>query len=147
MLKLFDMLVRPILLYGSKIWGEKTNEQIESVQRRFCRYVLGLPLTATNAAKLGESGRYPISLFVQLHSSHDILAQTALHCYPNHPPKSTQTVNIHAQLRTHVLVHRNHVWMEYVIPSTLWGRAMYILCPFYSQNLQNGSKIATQYSS
>jgi len=100
MLKLFDMLVRLILLYGSKIWGEKSSEQIESVQRRFCRYVLGLPLTATNAAKLGESGRYPISLFVQLHSSHDILAQTALRCYPNHPPKSTQTINIHAQLRT-----------------------------------------------
>jgi len=40
MVKLFDMLVRPILLYVTEIWRAKSSEQIVTVQQRFYNYIL-----------------------------------------------------------------------------------------------------------
>ena len=66
LLNLFDKLIRPILLYGSEIWGCNTHKCIEMVHIKFLKYVLGLPLNASNAAVLGECGRYPIGIFAEL---------------------------------------------------------------------------------
>ena len=40
--KLFDSMVKPILLYGGDIWGYEYADEIEKVQIRFCKdfYVL-----------------------------------------------------------------------------------------------------------
>ena len=59
---LFDKMILPILLYGAEIWGFKVHKSIESVQERFCKFVLSLPSKTTNAAALGECGRYPIQV-------------------------------------------------------------------------------------
>lgn len=60
--RLFDKLILPILLYGSEIWGCNTHKSVEAVQSKFLKYVLNVPLSAPNAAVLGESGRYPIGV-------------------------------------------------------------------------------------
>jgi hypothetical protein len=60
--KLFDSMVLPILLYGSEVWGFQWYKQIENVQLRFCKQVLGVPTNTTDNAVLGECGRFPLML-------------------------------------------------------------------------------------
>ena len=74
MLHLFDHTVKPVLIYGSEIWGT-INTTTSKVQKdyfnlfntlsdlpceilhiRFLKYVLGVYRKATNAAVFGELG-------------------------------------------------------------------------------------------
>ena len=89
-LKLFDTLVRPILLYNSEIWfmenyinilkSSKRAEQhgsicdilsledkfsFEIVHNRYCKSVLGLKKTACNIAAKLELGRFPLASFIK----------------------------------------------------------------------------------
>lgn len=57
---LFDSLVKPVLEYGNEIWGCYPAEELEIVHRRFCKFALGVPRTATNLACYGELGRTPL---------------------------------------------------------------------------------------
>ena len=34
---IFDSMVKPILMYGSKIWGTEYSETVERVQDKFCK--------------------------------------------------------------------------------------------------------------
>ena len=79
-LKLFDVLIKPIICYGSDVWGPLNNLQgskstdifwkraeklpIEIFQNKFCKNVLGVNNKATNAAVMGELGRVPMTLYV-----------------------------------------------------------------------------------
>ena len=80
-LYLFDSLIKPIMLYGSEIWGitEFTNNngtlvkqlynkfptsQVEKLQLSFFKYLLGVNTKASNAAVLGELGRFPLYIDV-----------------------------------------------------------------------------------
>lgn len=58
--KLFDTMVKPVLLYGSEIWGFEISETIENVHDQFCKRYLKLPLHTTHILARGECGRYPI---------------------------------------------------------------------------------------
>jgi len=64
--KLFDKLILPILFYGSEIWGCNPHKCIETVQIKFLKYVLNVPLSAPNAAVLGDCGRYPVAIHANL---------------------------------------------------------------------------------
>ena len=62
-MKLFDTLINPILLYGSEIWGvgkvpKSFIDPIESVERKFCKLLLGTDKTASNNACRAELGRF-----------------------------------------------------------------------------------------
>ena len=67
-MKLFDALVKPILLYGCEIWGADNkiytndNDPLEQVHIKFCKMLLGTSKTSVNNACRGELGRYPIGL-------------------------------------------------------------------------------------
>ena len=79
---IFDHTVKPVLLYGSEIWGASMlnklnhnekflfnlskNMKQESTHTKFCKFSLGLGKRATNIAALGEMGRYPLILEVLL---------------------------------------------------------------------------------
>jgi hypothetical protein len=58
--KIFDAKVKPILLYGSEIWGFRPCDDIEKVQVKVCKMVLGVGRDVRNSFALGECGRYPI---------------------------------------------------------------------------------------
>ena len=79
--KLFSSLVKPILLYGSEIWGSLSTHQIkvinddpnqlgnyiltsniEKSQLKFCKQILGLKRNCPSLAVLGELGLSPITL-------------------------------------------------------------------------------------
>ena len=65
-LRLFNTLIKPILTYGSEIWGldiAKYNElrdPIEQVHTKFCKLILGVSKRAVNKACRSEIGSYPI---------------------------------------------------------------------------------------
>ena len=79
-LHLFDSLVKPILLYGSEVWGAymfrrfnvgklkdnfcKPVCDLESVQMKACRYILGVNKKSCIQACLGELGRLPLFVSV-----------------------------------------------------------------------------------
>ena len=78
-LNIFDHTIKPILLYGSEIWGVfniknnkfncTDNTQIddcykklkcESLHQKFCKYILGINKKSVNHASLSELGRHPL---------------------------------------------------------------------------------------
>ena len=71
--KLFDALVKPILLYGCEIWGPellsyKTHfdkSTIEQVHNKFCKQTLNTPWYTENIACWAELGRYPLSIDIK----------------------------------------------------------------------------------
>ena len=58
--RIFDSKVKPILLYGSEIWGLQRYDAIEQVHIKVCKLVLGVGRDVKNNVALGECGRFPI---------------------------------------------------------------------------------------
>ena len=50
-------MVKPILCYGSEVWGTEYSDIIESVHFNFCKYLLGVNNSVNNAVAIGECGR------------------------------------------------------------------------------------------
>ena len=74
-LHIFDHTIKPILTYGSDIWGactKKSRSQTQTLDKtyrdlhaeklhlKYCKYVLGVHSKASNLATIGELGRFPI---------------------------------------------------------------------------------------
>ena len=67
-LKLFDSLVKPVLLYGSEVWGSailSENNPINKFTNKFYRTLLGVPRHTSNAGIHAELGRFPIHVNIQ----------------------------------------------------------------------------------
>ena len=58
--KLFDTKVRPVLHYGSEIWGFTKREPIEVVHICACKRYMCVGLRACNVAALEDCGRFPV---------------------------------------------------------------------------------------
>ena len=67
-LDLFDKLVKPILLYGSEIWGtyKTAITEIEKVHLKFCKLILKLKRSTPNYMINGELGRHPLSIDIKM---------------------------------------------------------------------------------
>ena len=61
-LKLFDVMVAPILNYGSEIWGFHNAPDIERVHINFLKQLLGVRSQTSNIGVYGELGRLPFSV-------------------------------------------------------------------------------------
>jgi hypothetical protein len=71
---LFDQIVKPVLLYGSEVWGDWYFRNMDSIYNslkvdvlelchlKFCRFVLGVNRKAPNIGVYGDTGRFPITL-------------------------------------------------------------------------------------
>ena len=55
--KIFDIKVKPILLYGAEIWGTEYQEIIEKIQIKFCKAYLGVGKSTPNLSVLMEVRR------------------------------------------------------------------------------------------
>ena len=68
--KLFDALVKPVLLYGCEVWGPEllsykthfVKSTIEQVHIKFCKQTLNVLWYTENKACRAELGRYPLSI-------------------------------------------------------------------------------------
>ena len=83
-IKMFEILARPILCYNSEIWGpfnyscsqrsdmsdltlfwnKVVEVPVEKFQLKFIKGLLGVHAKASNAAVMGEVGRYPIFCYI-----------------------------------------------------------------------------------
>lgn len=74
-IKLFDTLIKPVLLYGAEVWGaylfkmqnnslpsmlQNVTTLIEKLHSKFCKHVLLVNRKASNYAVRWELGRYPL---------------------------------------------------------------------------------------
>ena len=104
LIHIFDHTIKPVLLYGSEIWGAFLSKKLltggdnfffnlcknfngEKVHVSFCKYLLSVSKRSTNLAVMGELGRYPLMLdvlinmikyYVRLSRSSDVLLSDAL---------------------------------------------------------------------
>lgn len=91
-LNVFDHTIKPILLYGSEIWGifnvnnikiKQSNDILiqqcynnliaETLHLKFCKTILGLNKKSMNHASLSELGRFPLH--------YDIVNRLLKYCY------------------------------------------------------------------
>ncbi|CAC5394479.1 unnamed protein product [Mytilus coruscus] len=56
--KLFDSMVAPILYYGTELWN--TVKDIETVQSKFCKWLLGMGQKINKHIARGECGRHEL---------------------------------------------------------------------------------------
>ena len=63
--KLFDAVIKPILIYGSDVWGHNKSgtSMIDIVMLRFSRCVLNVKATTSNVMVYGECGILPPSVY------------------------------------------------------------------------------------
>ena len=66
MFDMFDTLVRPILTYGSDVWGMSKAglDVLDKVFLHYARRTLGIKATTCNVITYGEWGKYPPSVFL-----------------------------------------------------------------------------------
>ena len=64
-LPLFDVLVKPVLLYGCEVWAHEGTDILEKLHLRFCKYVLGVNKSTCTNMVYGELGATPLSLITQ----------------------------------------------------------------------------------
>ena len=60
MFKLFDSMIKPVLCYGSEVWGFEVSESIVNVHTNYCKTFLKLPPCTFQVFARGEYGRYPM---------------------------------------------------------------------------------------
>ncbi len=72
-IKIFDSIIKPILLYGCEIWGLKFKQNYESWDKNpveifhleFCKNILGIHRNAPNLGCRAELGRFPLLSEIQ----------------------------------------------------------------------------------
>ena len=57
---MFDVFIGSVFTYGCPIWGFTKSKEIERVQLKVCKSILGVKQTTSNAAVYGELGRFPL---------------------------------------------------------------------------------------
>ena len=62
MFRMFDTIIKPILCYGSEIWGYEFAINIEKVQVKFCKRYCCLSLNTADFFVLAECGRLPLCI-------------------------------------------------------------------------------------
>ena len=68
MFKLYEMLVKPVLVYVSDVWGYNKTAlaQIDKIMLHYCRCVLNAKASTSNIITFGECGILPPSVYSQI---------------------------------------------------------------------------------
>lgn len=116
MLKLYNSMIKPILLYGCEIWGTfkntKTDSVIELMQNKFLKSLLGVNKNASNCAVRGELGQYPLQVFINIaiikywfrlatKDCRELLYQSYLSQFRNNEPQSDWAIFVKNLLESH----------------------------------------------
>ena len=66
-IKLFDSLIKPIILYGSDFLGLLPSRKYDKIEKlnMFCRHLLGVGKKTTTNGVLLEIGRTPLNLYAK----------------------------------------------------------------------------------
>ncbi len=58
--QLFDAFVSSTLNYACEIWGYSKSKELERIHLKFCKTILGVKTSTSNAGIYGELGRFPL---------------------------------------------------------------------------------------
>ena len=91
-----DTLIRPVLTYGSDVWGHRKSglKEIGRVFMRYSRCVLNVKSTTSNVFVIGECGRYPPCVFCHI-SLLCFLIECTICQLPNWPNKYGELLKLH----------------------------------------------------
>ena len=64
-LKLFDTLVKPVLLYGAEVWGCENSDIVNKVKLRFCKYIPHVHKSTCSNMVYGELGETPLHIDIK----------------------------------------------------------------------------------
>ena len=64
-IELFDSLILPILLYGCEVWGYENVLILDRFYLKYLKYVLGLKQSTPGCMVYGETGRFPLSVYIK----------------------------------------------------------------------------------
>ena len=64
-LHLFDSMVKPILLYGTEVWGCENVDIIDQFYLKFCKSLLDVKQTTPSVMIYGELGTTPLNLKIK----------------------------------------------------------------------------------
>ncbi len=65
-LDLFDTLVKPIIMYGSEVYGINNYKVVETFYLKFIKHVLHVKPSTNTCMVYAETGRYPVSLDINI---------------------------------------------------------------------------------
>ena len=64
-IELFDRCVVPIMLYNCEVWGHEQLEQLDKLQLKFFKLLLGVKRSTPSCMVYGELGQIPVSLIAK----------------------------------------------------------------------------------
>lgn len=64
-IELFQKTIRPILLYGSEVWGFGNLNILVQVQLKFLKHILNVKKSTPNCIVYGETGVLPLKVDIQ----------------------------------------------------------------------------------
>lgn len=135
---IFDHTVKPVLLYGSELWGvfqasklvSHTDQyfykmckdlSVEKLHIKFCKYSIGVNKRSTNLAVMAEVGRYPLLL--------DIIVR--MFKYYIHISKSENSLLADAFVESKELFSQN---------KHCWYACMHVLAQYFNLKIENITK-------
>ena len=65
-LELFDKMIKPILLYGSEVWGYSNCKSIERIHLKFLKSIFNIKPSTTNVMLYVEFDVYPIEIDINV---------------------------------------------------------------------------------
>ena len=69
MLKLFNVLVKPVVLHGAEVWGSEICDILERLQLRFFKYVLSVNKFTSSMIVYGELGATPLDIDINQYAA------------------------------------------------------------------------------
>ena len=66
MLKLFNVIVKPVVLYGAEVWGSENCDILGRLQLRFLKYVLSVNKFTSSMMVYGELGVVTLDVDIKL---------------------------------------------------------------------------------
>ena len=66
MLKLYNVIVKPVVLYGAEVWSSENCDILERLQFRFFKYVLSVNKFTSSMMVHGELGVVPLDVKIKL---------------------------------------------------------------------------------
>ena len=60
-----DRMVLPVLTYGREVCGVGSNDALERVHLKYCKYILGLNRSTLNCFIYIEVGRFPVDIAIR----------------------------------------------------------------------------------
>ena len=64
-MRLFDILIRPILTFDCEIWGVGNYDVIEKLYLNFVKKLLGVKPNTSTAMLYAELGSFPLSIYIR----------------------------------------------------------------------------------